>query len=188
MIKAKDQEEFENLVKRMLEILGQDVNREGLLKTPNRVFRSMLELTNGQNLNAKDMIKDALFETSNKEMVIIKDIPFYSLCEHHLLPFFGKISIAYIPNGKVIGLSKIPRIIEIYSQRLQIQEQLTNQIMLALDEVIEPMGVGILIKARHMCVEMRGVKKLNSQTITSSYCGDFLNNKNLKNEFLTNLK
>ncbi|MBQ7675781.1 MAG: GTP cyclohydrolase I FolE [Campylobacter sp.] len=174
---------FENLVKQMLEILGEDSSREGLLKTPARVAKAYEFLTSGYSQNPKDVLNDALFSSSNNEMVLIKDIEFYSLCEHHLLPIIGRVHVAYIPNGKVVGLSKIPRMVNIFARRLQIQEQMTEQIATAIQEVIKPLGVGVVVQARHMCVEMRGVQKINSLTTTSALRGIFIKNANTRKEF-----
>ncbi|MDA3056530.1 MULTISPECIES: GTP cyclohydrolase I FolE [unclassified Campylobacter] len=174
---------FENLVKQMLEILGEDSNREGLLKTPARVAKAYEFLTSGYSQNPKDVLNDALFSSSNNEMVLIKDIEFYSLCEHHLLPIIGRVHVAYIPNGKVVGLSKIPRMVNIFARRLQIQEQMTEQIANAIQEVVKPLGVGVVVQARHMCVEMRGVQKINSLTTTSALRGIFIKNANTRKEF-----
>jgi GTP cyclohydrolase I len=166
--------EFESLVRRMLEILGEDPNREGLIKTPNRVYRSFLHLTKGYKQDPKEVLNQALFTSSNNEMVLVKDIELYSLCEHHLLPIIGRVHVAYIPNGKVVGLSKIPRLVEIFARRLQIQEQLTEQIADSLVETLNPKGVGVVVQARHMCMEMRGVEKTHSNTTTSALRGMFL--------------
>ncbi len=174
---------FENLVKQMLEILGEDSSREGLIKTPARVAKAYEFLTSGYSQNPKDVLNDALFSSSNNEMVLIKDIEFYSLCEHHLLPIIGRVHVAYIPNGKVVGLSKIPRMVNIFARRLQIQEQMTEQIATAIQEVIKPLGVGVVVQARHMCVEMRGVQKINSLTTTSALRGIFIKNANTRKEF-----
>lgn len=177
------QEKFENCVKTMLEIIGENPKREGLLKTPNRVFKAFKHLTNGYDKNVKEILNDALFESSNNEMVLVRDIEFYSLCEHHLLPFFGRVHVAYIPDKKVVGLSKIPRLVEVFARRLQIQEQLTEQIAQALMENVAAKGVGVVIEARHMCVEMRGVQKVNSTTSTSALRGLFLKNEKTRKEF-----
>ncbi len=174
--------EFENLVKRMLELLGEDTNREGLLKTPKRVFKSFEFMTQGYQQDPKKVLNDALFESDNSQMVLIKDIEFYSMCEHHLLPIIGRAHVAYIPDGKVVGLSKIPRMVDIFARRLQIQEQLTEQIAEAIHEVIAPKGVGVVVQARHMCMEMRGVQKTHSNTTTSSLKGLFLKS-NTRKEF-----
>ena len=167
------QERFEEAVKTMLEIVGEDVNREGLVKTPNRVYRSFMDLTSGYRENAEEILNSALFTTTNDEMVVIKDIEFYSQCEHHLLPVIGKAHVAYIPNGKVVGLSKIPRVVNVFARRLQIQEQMTEQIADAIMNTIKPKGVAVVLDARHMCMEMRGVEKICSSTTTSALRGQF---------------
>ncbi|WP_458700631.1 GTP cyclohydrolase I FolE [Sulfurospirillum sp. 1307] len=177
------QEKFEEAVKTMLEIIGEDVNREGLIKTPNRVFRSFLEMTKGYQQDPLSVLNDALFETDNDQMVLVKNIEFYSMCEHHLLPIIGRAHVAYIPNGKVVGLSKIPRMVDIFARRLQIQEQLTEQIADAINEVISPKGVAVVVQARHMCMEMRGVGKTHSATTTSALRGSFLRSDTRKEFF-----
>lgn len=177
------QEEFENAVKTMLEILGENTAREGLLKTPTRVFRAFEYMTSGYAQSPNDVLGEALFESDNNQMVLIKDIEFYSMCEHHLLPIIGRAHVAYIPNGKVVGLSKIPRMVDVFARRLQIQEQLTEQIAKAIDEVIAPKGVGVVIQARHMCMEMRGVEKTHSNTTTSALRGMFLKSDTRKEFF-----
>ena len=176
-------EEFENAVKTMLEIIGENTEREGLLKTPNRVFKAYEYMTAGYLQSPNDVLGEALFESDNNQMVIIKDIEFYSMCEHHLLPIIGRAHVAYIPNGKVVGLSKIPRMVDIFARRLQIQEQLTEQIAKAIDDVIAPKGVGVVIQARHMCMEMRGVEKTHSNTTTSALRGLFLKEDTRKEFF-----
>ena len=183
--KKKNSIEFEKSVKNMLEILGEDPNREGLIKTPHRVFKAYEFMTSGYKQDPKVVLNDALFESSNNEMVLIKDIEFYSLCEHHLLPIIGRAHVAYIPNGKVVGLSKIPRMVNIFARRLQIQEQLTEQIAGALQEVINPRGVGVVLEARHMCIEMRGVEKINSTTTTSALRGSFISDPRTRKEFFS---
>ncbi|AQW83793.1 GTP cyclohydrolase I [Campylobacter pinnipediorum subsp. caledonicus] len=179
------QESFENSVRNMLTIIGEDINREGLIKTPERVFKSFRDLTSGYKEDPKEVLNNALFQSSNNEMVLIKDIEFYSLCEHHLLPIIGRVHVAYIPNGKVVGLSKIPRMVNIYAKRLQIQEQMTEQIAQAIADVIEPKGVGVVVQARHMCMEMRGVQKINSTTTTSALRGAFIKNAETRKEFFS---
>ena len=179
------QESFENSVKNMLKIIGEDPSREGLLKTPSRVYKAFKFLTSGYEEDPKEVLNDALFTSSNIEMVLMRNIEFYSLCEHHLLPIIGRVHVAYIPNGKVVGLSKIPRMVNIYAHRLQIQEQMTEQIAQALAEVIEPKGVGVVVEARHMCVEMRGVQKINSTTTTSALRGCFIKNADTRREFFS---
>ncbi len=171
------QEEFEQAVKTMLEIIGENTDREGLLKTPSRVAKSFEFMTEGYHKDPVQILNEALFTTNNDQMVLIKDIEFYSMCEHHLLPIIGRAHIAYIPNGKVVGLSKIPRMVDIFSRRLQIQEQLTEQIADAIHDVIAPKGVGVVLQARHMCMEMRGVQKTHSNTTTSALRGIFLQAK-----------
>jgi GTP cyclohydrolase I len=175
---------FESLVNEMIRRLGDDPDREGLKKTPERVSKSMAFLTSGYNLDPKDVVSDALFEDSHRDMVMVKDIDMYSLCEHHLLPFFGKVHIAYIPKGKIIGLSKTARLVEVFSRRFQVQERLTEQIVQAIDELVEPEGAGVVIEAHHLCMMMRGVQKQNSKTITSAVRGSFLEDQMTRNEFL----
>jgi len=177
------QEEFEKAVKTMLEIIGENTSREGLAKTPTRVFKAYEYMTQGYFQSPTDVLGEALFESENSQMVIIKDIEFYSMCEHHLLPIIGRAHVAYVPNGKVVGLSKIPRMVDIFARRLQIQEQLTEQIAKAIDDVIAPKGVGVVIQARHMCMEMRGVEKTHSNTTTSSLRGLFLKSDTRKEFF-----
>jgi GTP cyclohydrolase I len=176
---------LENSVKKILEHIGEDPQREGLLDTPKRVKKAWEFMCSGYNQDPKEIIQKALFTSSNDEMVIVKDIEFYSTCEHHMLPIIGKAHVAYIPNGKVIGLSKIPRVVDVFARRLQIQEQLTEQIADAINEAIEPKGVAVVIDARHMCMEMRGVQKISSTTITSALRGVFKNKKKTKDEFLS---
>jgi len=177
--------EFENSIKKMLEHVGEDSNREGLIDTPSRVRKSFEFMCSGYNQDPKEILQKALFTSSNDEMVVVKDIEFYSQCEHHMLPIIGKVHVAYIPNGKVVGLSKIPRVIDVFARRLQIQEQLTEQICDALNEHLEPKGVAVIIDARHMCMEMRGVQKICSTTVTSALRGLFKSNKKTKDEFLS---
>ena len=167
-------EEFEQAVKTMLEIIGENTEREGLSKTPTRVFKAYEYMTQGYAQSPNEVLGEALFNSDNNQMVLIKDIEFYSMCEHHLLPIIGRAHVAYIPDGKVVGLSKIPRMVDIFARRLQIQEQLTEQIAKAIDDVIAPKGVGVVIQARHMCMEMRGVEKTHSNTTTSALRGLFL--------------
>jgi GTP cyclohydrolase I len=176
---------FEELVREMLVRLGEDPEREGLLRTPERVHKAFEFLTRGYNEDPEAMLKKALFTVSYDEMVIVKDVEVFSLCEHHVLPFFGKVHVAYIPNGKVIGLSKIPRLIEIFSRRLQIQERLTTQIAETIQKVIQPQGVGVVIEARHLCMMMRGVEKQHSQAVTSSMLGCFREEQETRTEFLS---
>lgn len=179
---------MQNLIKGMLEELGEDPDREGLLKTPERVDKSMRFLTSGYSADIDATLNGAMFSVDYSEMVIVRDIDFYSLCEHHLLPFFGKCHIAYIPNGRVIGLSKIPRLVEIFSRRLQLQERLTNQIAQTILEKINPLGVAVVCEGTHLCMAMRGVEKQNSYTITSAMLGMFRDQARTRMEFLELLK
>ncbi len=176
---------FEDLVREMLVRLGEDPQREGLMLTPERVRKSLQFLTRGYTEDSEALLKGALFTVSYDEMVIVKDIEMFSLCEHHLLPFFGKVHVAYIPNGKVIGLSKVPRLVELFSRRLQIQERLTTQIAETIQKVIEPQGVGVVIEARHLCMMMRGVEKQHSAAVTSSMLGSFRSEEETRQEFLS---
>jgi len=176
---------YEDLVREMLVRLGEDPQREGLLRTPERVQKAFQFLTRGYNEDPEALLKNALFTVNYDEMVIVKDVEMFSLCEHHILPFFGKVHVAYIPNGKVIGLSKIPRLIEIFSRRLQIQERLTTQIAETIQKVIQPQGVGVVIEARHLCMMMRGVEKQHSAAITSSMLGCFREEQETRTEFLS---
>ena len=177
------EEEFEEAVTKVLELLGEDPKREGLLKTPSRVAKALKFLTEGYDQDPKEILTQALFSTSNDEMVLVRDIEFYSLCEHHMLPIIGRVHIAYIPNGKVVGLSKIPRIVNVYARRLQIQEQMTEQIADAIFETIKPKGVAVVVHARHMCMEMRGVQKINSTTVSSALRGLFKTDERTRSEF-----
>jgi len=176
---------FEELVREMIVRLGEDPAREGLLSTPNRVHRAFEYLMKGYKEDPEVLLKNALFTVTYDEMVIVKDVEMFSLCEHHMLPFFGKVHVAYIPNGKVIGLSKIPRLIEIFSRRLQIQERLTTQIAETIQKAIEPQGVGVVIEARHLCMMMRGVEKQHSAAVTSSMLGCFRDEQETRQEFLS---
>ena len=176
---------FEDLMKEFLVRLGEDPTREGLVNTPSRVRKAYEFLTRGYNEDPEAMLKNALFTVTYDEMVIVKDVEMFSLCEHHMLPFFGKVHVAYIPNGKVIGLSKIPRLIETFSRRLQIQERLTTQIAETIQKVIQPQGVGVVIEARHLCMMMRGVEKQHSAAVTSSMLGCFREEQETRTEFLS---
>lgn len=176
---------FEELVREMLVRLGEDADREGLVRTPDRVHRAFEYLTRGYKEDPDALLKGALFTVNYDEMVIVKDVEMFSLCEHHMLPFFGKVHVAYIPNGKVIGLSKIPRLIEIFSRRLQIQERLTTQIAESIQKAIQPLGVGVVIEARHLCMMMRGVEKQHSAAVTSSMLGCFRQEQETRTEFLS---
>ena len=167
----------------LLEKLGEDPNREGLLKTPERAAKAMQFLTHGYGLNPKEILQSALFKEDYNNMVIVKDIELYSMCEHHMLPFFGKAHIAYIPNGHVVGLSKIPRVVDAFARRLQVQERLTDDIINALDDALKPKGVAVVIEAVHMCMMMRGVEKQNSATTTSAFRGQF-KHVETRNEFM----
>jgi GTP cyclohydrolase IA len=175
----------EELIRELLVRLGENPRREGLQKTPSRVAASLQFLTKGYTEDVKALLNGAVFKEPYKEMVIVKDIDFFSMCEHHLLPFFGKVHVAYIPNGKIIGLSKIPRLVEMFGRRLQVQERLTQQIAETLYEVLDPDGVGVVCEARHMCMMMRGVEKQNSLATTSAMLGTFRNNIKTRSEFLT---
>nr|WP_315221772.1 GTP cyclohydrolase I FolE [uncultured Flavobacterium sp.] len=157
--------------------LGEDVTREGLEKTPERAAKAMQFLTHGYELDPLEIIRSAMFTEDHKQMIVVKDIEMYSMCEHHVLPFFGKVHVAYIPNGKIVGLSKIPRIIDAFARRLQVQERLTDQIRNCIQEALNPLGVAVVIEAQHMCMQMRGVQKQNSFTTTSSFTGAFEENK-----------
>ena len=172
-------QDFSSIIKN----IGEDVNREGLLKTPERAAKAMQFLTHGYDMDANEIMNQALFEEDHNNMIIVKDIELYSLCEHHLLPFFGKAHIAYIPNGKIVGLSKIPRVVDVFARRLQVQERLTDQVLSCIDETLNPLGVAVVIEASHMCMMMRGVQKQNSVTTTSGFTGAF-KNQETRNEFL----
>jgi GTP cyclohydrolase I len=172
------------LMRRIIEMLGEDPNREGLKNTPERYEKAMRFLTKGYDQDPEKVLNGATFSVCYDQMVVVKDIEMYSLCEHHLLPFFGKCHVAYLPNKKVVGLSKIPRLVNLYSRRLQIQERLTNQIAQAIEKAIAPIGVGVVIEARHMCMVMRGVEKQNSQAVTSAMLGAFRDNQQTREEFL----
>ncbi|MEX1188402.1 MAG: GTP cyclohydrolase I FolE [Bacteroidia bacterium] len=161
----------------ILEKLGEDSQREGLLKTPERVAKAMQFLTHGYDLDPAEIIKSAMFSEEYSQMVIVKDIELYSLCEHHLLPFFGKAHVAYIPNGKIVGLSKIPRVVDAFARRLQVQERLTNQIRDCIESTLQPQGVAVVIEASHLCMQMRGIQKQNSVTTTSAFTGEFMREK-----------
>jgi GTP cyclohydrolase I len=171
-------------MKGILTALGEDPKREGLLDTPKRYAKSMEFLTSGYGKTAKSVVGSALFKESTSEIVIVRDIELFSLCEHHLLPFYGKAHVAYIPNGHIIGLSKVPRIVDVFARRLQVQERLGTQIATALEEILNPLGVAVIIEANHLCMMMRGVEKQNSTTITSSLRGEFKNNDTTRKELL----
>ncbi len=176
--------QLRDLIRRQIELLGEDPDRQGLARTPERVARSLRWLLQGYETEISDAVGDGIFEEAHDEMVLVKDIEIYSLCEHHMLPFYGKAHIAYIPNGKILGLSKIPRILDIYARRLQLQERLTDQVACAIQSVLQPRGVGVVIEAYHLCMMMRGVQKQNSKTITSSVLGIFRDDPRTREEFL----
>ncbi len=173
-----------NNYKTIIENLGEDVAREGLEKTPERVAKAMQYLTHGYGLDPLEILKSALFTEDHQQMIVVKDIEVYSMCEHHMLPFFGKAHVAYIPNGKIVGLSKIPRIVDAFARRMQVQERLTDQIKDCIQEALEPLGVAVVIEAQHMCMQMRGIQKQNSVTTTSSFTGAFEKDKTRK-EFIS---
>ncbi len=177
------EQEFEQAITKVLELIGEDPKREGLLKTPSRVAKAFGFLTEGYQQDPKEILSQALFSTSNDEMVLVRDIEFYSMCEHHMLPIIGRAHVAYIPDGKVVGLSKIPRIVNVFARRLQIQEQMTEQIADAISESISPKGVAVVLHARHMCMEMRGVEKVNSTTVSSALRGLFKSDERTRSEF-----
>src|SRR3954466_12030307 len=176
--------ELEKLVRRQLELLGEDPNRDGLENTPLRVAKSMEFLTQGYQTDPKKVLNRALFDVQSDEMVIVKDIDFYSLCEHHMLPFFGKCHVAYLPGKKVVGLSKLPRLVDVYARRLQVQERMTHEIAKAVMDLVHPQGVGVVIEAQHLCMMMRGVEKQNSYAITSAMLGQFRDDARTRMEFL----
>ena len=175
---------FQSAVRDMLELVGEDPAREGLLKTPERVERAMRWLTRGYELDAAEVIGDALFQEDHQNMVVVRDIEFYSMCEHHMLPFFGKAHVAYIPDGRIVGLSKVARVVDVFARRLQVQERLTDQIAQALEDALRPRGVGVVLEASHFCMMMRGVEKQNSRTLTSALRGVFREDASTRNEFL----
>ncbi len=175
---------FEELVAEMIRRLGDDPEREGLKRTPERVAKSLAFLTQGYAMKFEDVVDGAVFEECHRNMVLVKDIEMYSLCEHHILPFFGKVHVAYIPKGKIVGLSKTARLVEVYARRLQVQERMTEQIAQAIWEGVEPEGVGVVVEAYHLCMMMRGVQKQNSKTITSAVRGSFLEDQMTRDEFL----
>lgn len=176
--------ELQDLVRRQLELLGEDPTRSGLAKTPLRVSRAMAWLTRGYEQTVAGAVGDAVFEEEHESMVMVRDIELYSMCEHHMLPFYGKAHIAYIPNGRIVGLSKLPRIVDLFARRLQVQERLTEQVAAAIDEVLRPVGVGVVVEAYHLCMMMRGVQKQNSRTVTSALRGAFRDDARTRDEFL----
>jgi GTP cyclohydrolase I len=175
---------FATLVREMLEQLGEDPKREGLQRTPARVEASLKWLTRGYQMSVQDVIGDAIFHEKHESMICVRDIEIYSMCEHHMLPFFGKAHVAYLPDGKIVGLSKIPRVVEVFARRLQVQERLTDQVADALGAVLKPLGVGVVIEAVHLCMMMRGVEKQNSKTVTSALRGAFRDDAKTRDEFL----
>ncbi len=185
MSKTEHDSPLASHVEQILLELGEDPSRDGLLKTPLRVAKALRDLTIGYQADVTDVLNGALFEVEYDDMVIVKDIEFYSLCEHHMLPFFGRMHVAYIPNGKVIGLSKIPRIVDIFSKRLQVQERLTQEVAKTIMEAIQPLGVGVVTTAQHFCMMMRGVEKQCSDTVTSTMLGSFRSNRETRTEFLS---
>jgi GTP cyclohydrolase I len=178
------EQEFEALIREQLRLLGEDPDREGLRRTPTRVARSLAWLTRGYRQDAYSAVGEGVFAEAHDHMVMVRDIELYSLCEHHLLPFFGKAHIAYIPSGRILGLSKLPRLVEVFARRLQVQERLTGEIADAVNEVLKPRGVGVVIEAVHLCMMMRGVEKQNSKTITSALLGSFRDDAKTRDEFL----
>ena len=179
---------MQETIRQLLEKMGEDPSREGLLATPRRVESALRFLTSGYGADVDAVLNNALFTVDYTEMVIVKDIDFYSMCEHHLLPFFGKCHVAYLPNGRVVGLSKIPRVVDIFARRLQVQERLTNQIAATLLEKVKPLGVGVVLEARHLCMSMRGVQKQNSVAVTSAMLGAFRSDARTRAEFLELIK
>ena len=184
LLSDTDETEFELLVRRQLELLGEDPEREGLQRTPTRVAKSLAWLTRGYRQDARSAVGAGVFAEAHDHMVMVRDIELYSLCEHHLLPFFGKAHIAYIPSGRILGLSKLPRLVEVFARRLQVQERLTAEIAQAVEDVLQPRGVGVVIEAMHLCMMMRGVEKQNSKTITSALLGSFRDDAKTRDEFL----
>ena len=177
-------ERYAALVRHQLALLGEDADREGLVRTPERVARAMAWLTRGYGMEVEDVVGEALFAERHQQMVMVRDIQFFSLCEHHMLPFFGKVHVAYVPNGRIVGLSKLPRIVDVYARRLQVQERLTEEIADAIERVLQPAGVGVVIEAAHLCMMMRGVEKQDSKTITSALRGRFRECPMTRGEFL----
>jgi len=180
-----ENDKIENLTKQLIEEIGEDPSREGLLKTPSRVSKAWSFFSGGYNQDLEKIINNAVFNEDATDMVVVRDVEFFSLCEHHLIPFFGRAHVAYLPNGKVIGLSKIPRIIDMFSRRLQVQERLTRQIAETVKEILDPIGVAVIMEGQHMCMQMRGVEKQNSLTTTSSMLGKFRESDRTRSEFLS---
>ena len=181
----KDHKQIKRLTRSLLEEIGENPKREGLIKTPSRVAKSWDFFSQGYNVNVQDIINGAIFEEDCSEMVVVQDIEFFSMCEHHMIPFFGRCHVGYLPNKRIIGLSKIPRIVDVFSQRLQIQERLTSQIAETLMDILNPIGVGVVMEGRHLCMQMRGVQKQNSFASTSSMVGQFRDSAETRNEFLS---
>lgn len=177
-------QKLERHFRAVIELLGEDVAREGLMKTPERAAKAMQFLTHGYELNPKAILESAIFQEEYRQMVIVKDIEVYSMCEHHMLPFFGKAHIAYIPDGQIVGLSKLPRIVDAFARRLQVQERLTVEIRDCIQDTLNPSGVAVVIEASHMCMQMRGVQKQNAVTTTSAFTGEFLDNPKTREEFI----
>jgi GTP cyclohydrolase I len=175
---------IEGLVHSMLKELGEDPGRDGLERTPHRVAGAMRYFTSGYDMDPKQILNDALFDVEYDEMVLVRDIDFYSLCEHHMVPFFGRVHVGYVPRGKVVGLSKIPRLVDMFSRRLQVQERMTTQLAEALDQILQPQGVGVVVEAKHLCMMMRGVEKQNSFAVTSSLRGEFQKDSKTRAEFM----
>ena len=180
-----ENDKIENLTKQLIEEIGEDPSREGLLKTPSRVSKAWSFFSGGYNQDLDKIINNAVFNEDATDMVVVRDVEFFSLCEHHLIPFFGRAHVAYLPNGKVVGLSKIPRIIDMFSRRLQVQERLTRQIAETVKEILDPIGVAVIMEGQHMCMQMRGVEKQNSLTTTSSMLGKFRESDRTRSEFLS---
>jgi GTP cyclohydrolase I len=176
--------ELETLVHRQLELIGEDPAREGLVRTPHRVAESLQWLTRGYTMNLKEVVNGAVFRAEHESMVMVRDIEVYSLCEHHMLPFYGRAHVAYVPDGRIIGLSKLPRVVEVFARRLQVQERLTDEIADAIEEVLAPRGVGVVLECEHLCMMMRGVEKQNSRTISSALRGCFRDDPRTRDEFL----
>jgi GTP cyclohydrolase I len=182
---AEGTDQYATLVQEQLALIGEDPSREGLLRTPERVAKAMTFLTRGYRLSVEEVVGAGIFEEEHRNMVMVRDIELYSLCEHHMLPFFGRAHVAYIPDGRIVGLSKLPRIVDIFARRLQVQERLTEQIAEAIDDVLSPLGVGVVVEAYHLCMMMRGVEKQNSRTITSALRGVFRDDSRTREEFLS---
>ena len=181
---SKNIESLKEHYSKVLELIGEDPSREGLIKTPERVAKAMQFLTQGYEMNATEILQSAIFSEDYSQMVLVKEIEFYSLCEHHLLPFFGKAHIAYIPDGNIVGLSKLPRVVDAFSRRLQVQERLTNEIRDCVQDTLKPKGVAVVMEARHLCMQMRGVEKQSSLTTTSAFSGAFLESEKTRLEFM----